>query len=78
MTRSALSAIAAAAMLSVLRFLVPTVGHSWAMVFIAAAHIYVGVMLTVLVQRRGRWVLGWACLAVPTAIETALFFVRGG
>jgi len=60
--------------LTVTRLYVPTVGHSWPMVFTAAAHIFVGVMVTLLWQRRGRWLLGWACLLVPTALEAAMFF----
>ncbi len=63
-----------AALLSVLRLFVPTVGHSWPMVFTAAAHIFVGVMLTLLWQRRGRWLVGWVCLGIPTALEALLFF----
>jgi len=68
---------ALAAALTAGRFYVPTVGHSWPMVFIAAAHIYVGVLLVLLWQRRGRWPLGWACLLVPSLTEASLFFAAG-
>jgi hypothetical protein len=60
--------------LAVTRLYVPTVGHSWPMVFIAAAHMFVGVMIALLWQRRGRWPLGWVCLGIPTALEAAMFF----
>ena len=43
------------------------------MVFIVIAHIFVGVMLTLLWQRRGRWALGWLCLGVPPT--QAMFFL---
>jgi len=67
-----IAAIAAA--LTAGRLFIPTVGHSWPMVFIAAAHIYVGVLLTLLWQRRGRWAVGWAGLLVPSLTEAYLFF----
>lgn len=63
---------------TMVRLFIPTVGHSWPMVFIAAAHIFVGVMLTLLWQRRGRWALGWVCLLVPTLLEAAMFFLANG
>jgi len=67
-----------AAAFTVVRLYVPTVGHSWPMVFIAAAHIYVGVMLALLWQRRGRWLFGWICLLVPSLLEAAMFFIVNG
>jgi hypothetical protein len=67
-----------AAALTAIRLYVPTVGHSWPMVFIAPAHIFVGVMLTLLWQRGGRWLLGWACLLAPSLLEAAMFFVANG
>jgi hypothetical protein len=66
------------AALTVARLFVPTVGHSWPMVFIAAAHIFVGVMVTLLWQRGGRWQLGWACLLVPSLLEAAMFIAANG
>lgn len=57
------------------RLFVPTVGHSWPMVFIAVSHIFVGVLLTLLWQKRGRWPLGWVCLSVPTILEAVMFFM---
>lgn len=71
---NALLALVAAA-LTIARLYVPTVGHSWPMVFIAAAHVFVGVMLAMLWERRGRWPLGWACLLVPTTLEAVMFFM---
>lgn len=65
--------ILVSAALTAIRLAVPTVGHSWPMVFTAAAHVFVGVMLTLLWQRRGRWWLGWLCLGVPTLLEAVLF-----
>jgi|GEM_PF-6417752 len=65
-----------AAALTVGRLFVPTVGHSWSMVFIAVAHFFVGAMAVLIWQSRGRWVLGWLCLLVPTALE-AVMFLRG-
>jgi hypothetical protein len=70
--------IALSAALTAVRLYMPTVGHSWPMVFIAAAHIFVGMVLTLLWQRRGRWPLGWACLLVPTLLEAAMFFLAAG
>ena len=70
--------ILATAVLTVARLFVPTVGHSWPMVYIAAAHIFVGVLLTLLWQRRGRWPLGWVCLGAPTVLETVMFFAVNG
>lgn len=70
--------IAAAVFLTVVRLLIPTVGHSWTMVFITGAHIFVGVMLTLLWQKQGKWPLGWICLGVPTAVEAAMFFAANG
>jgi membrane protein implicated in regulation of membrane protease activity len=67
-----------AAALTVARFIVPTVGHSWPMVFIAMAHIFVGVMLTLLWQRGWRWPFGWTCLLVPSLLEAAMFFAANG
>ena len=66
--------ILVAATLTVERLFIPTVGHSWPMVFIAISHIFVGVMLTLLWQKRGKWPLGWACLGVPTVLEAVMFF----
>jgi hypothetical protein len=83
--------IALALGISALRFAVRTVGHSWPMVFIALAHVYVGMLLLALYQEhRWRWLtsmgglvsllddLRFWCLFVPTAIETALFFMARG
>jgi hypothetical protein len=67
--------ISVAIALTVIRLHFPTVGHSWSMVFITAAHIFVGVMLTLLWQRRGRWLLGWICLMVPSLLELAMFLI---
>ena len=67
-----------AATLTAVRLFIPTVGHSWPMVFITAAHVFVGVMLTLLWQRRGKWPLGWICLGMPTALEATMFFVVNG
>ena len=78
MTRGDLPTIGAAVALSTLRLGMPTVPHSWFMVFVAAAHIYVGVMLCLLWQRRGRWPLGWVCLLVPSLIELAIFLAVEG
>jgi hypothetical protein len=33
--------------------------------------------ITLLWQHRGRWPLGWVCLAVPTLVEAAMFAMRG-
>jgi len=59
--------------LTAIRLFVPTAPHSWTMVFITAAHIYVGMMLTLLWQRRGAWLLGWVCLLVPSLLELVMF-----
>jgi hypothetical protein len=67
-----------AAALTIVRLYVPTVGHPWPMVFIVVPHIFVGVMLTLLWQRRGRWPFGWACLLVPSLLEAAMFFIVNG
>lgn len=64
--------ILAAVSLTVVRWFIPTVGHTWPMVFITW-----GVMLTLLWQRRGRWLLGWVCLGVPTVLEAVMFFTAG-
>ena len=53
MTRGDLLTVGATVALSTLRFGMPTVPHSWFMVFVAVAHIYVGVMLCLLIQQRG-------------------------
>jgi hypothetical protein len=66
-----------AALLSVLRFFVPTQAHSWPMVYVAVSHMFVGALLVLLWQKRGRWPLGWLCLGVPTLIETVLFCTGG-
>lgn len=58
-----------------LRPFVPTVGHSWPMVYIAFSHIFVGIMLTLLWLRQGRWWFGWLLLLAPTALEAFMFFV---
>lgn len=60
--------------LTVARLFVPTVGHAWPTVFMAAAHIYVGVVATLLWLRRGRWRLGWVYLLVPSLLEAVMFF----
>lgn len=73
MSGSSLLLIALALAFSITRLFVPTVGHSWPMVFTAAAHGFVGVLLCLLWQRRGRWPLGWACLLVPSLLELGLF-----
>jgi hypothetical protein len=66
--------IAVSLALSVLRLAVPTDPVlSWEESFKAVAHIFVGMMILRLVQRRGRWPLGWACLLVPSLLELALF-----
>ncbi len=65
--------IAAAIALTVTRLFVPTLGHSWPIVFIVVSHVFVGVMLTLLWQKRGRWPLGWVCLGVPTILEAVMF-----
>ena len=70
--------ILVAAALTGTRLFIPTIGHSWPMVFIVAAHVFVGVMLTLLWQRRGRWLLGWLCLGLPTILEAAMFFMVNG
>lgn len=70
--------LALATALTVIRLLVPTVGHSWPMVFIAISHMFVGMMLTLLWQRRGRWPFGWSCLLVPSLLEAAMFFIVNG
>jgi hypothetical protein len=67
--------ILVASVLTIVRLFVPTVGHSWSMVFITAAHIFVGVMATLLWQKRGKWLLGWLCLLVPSLLELAMFLV---
>jgi len=64
--------------LTVARLYTPTVGHSWPMVFIATAHIFVGVILTLLWQRGGRWPFGWACLLAPSLLEVAMAFTANG
>ena len=69
--------ISASLALTVIRLFIPTVGHSWPMVFIVVAHTYLGVMATLLWQARGKWPLGWACLAMPTIVEAAMFAMRG-
>jgi len=56
----------------------PTVPHSWFMVFVALSHIFVGMMVLRLVQLRGRWPLGWLCLAGPTLLELGMFLVKEG
>jgi hypothetical protein len=64
---------------SVLRLFVPTdPALSWDESFKAAAHIFVGMMVLRLMQRRGRWPLGWACLMVPSLLELALFLAARG
>lgn len=68
--------IVVTAALTILRLFVPTVGHSWPMVYIVVAHVFVGVLVTLLWQARGRWPLGWWCLGIPTALEAAMFFAR--
>lgn len=65
--------------LCLLRFLVPTDPMlTWDEAFKAAAHIFVGMMLCLLIQKRGRWLLGWICLAVPTWLELLLFLAARG
>jgi len=64
---------------SVLRLFVPTDPVlSWDESFKAAVHIFVGMMVLRLMQHRGRWPLGWACLMVPSLIELALFLAARG
>jgi hypothetical protein len=70
--------IALAAALTVGRLFIPTAGHSAPMIFIVVAHVFVGVMLTLLWQKRGRWALGWICLGVPTILEVAMFVLANG
>ncbi len=66
--------IALSLALAGLRFFVPTdPALSWDESFKAAAHIFVGMMVLRLVQRRGRWPLGWVCLMVPSLLELGLF-----
>lgn len=43
------------------------------MVYIAAAHIFAGMLTTLLWQAKGRWALGWWCLCVPTGLEVVMF-----
>jgi hypothetical protein len=68
--------IAATIAVTIGRLFFPTTGHSWAMVYIVVAHIFVGILLTLLWLKRGRWLLGWVCLGVPTVLETVMFFTR--
>ena len=80
--------ILAATALTVIRLFIPTVGHSWPMVFIAFAHFFVGAMAVLLWQSRGHWLwgwmtrgcwlLGWVCLLVPTILEAYMFFSVNG
>jgi hypothetical protein len=71
--------IALSLALSVLRLFVPTDPVlSWDESFKAAAHIFVGMMILRLVQRRARWPLGWVCLSVPTLLELGLFLAARG
>jgi hypothetical protein len=71
--------IALSLALSVLRLFVPTdPALSWDESFKAAAHIFVGMMVLRLVQRHGRWPLGWACLMVPSLLELVLFLAARG
>jgi hypothetical protein len=77
MTRASPLPILAAIGLSIARLFVPTVGHSWPLVFIASARVFVGVMLALL-RQHPRWVLGWVCLVVPTVLELGLFLAAGG
>jgi hypothetical protein len=76
MSSASLLPVALALALSIVRLFVPTVGHSWPMVFTAAAHVFVGVMLCLLWQYRGRWPLGWACLLIPSLLELTLFLIH--
>ncbi len=76
MTKTALILIAATLALSCIRLFMPTVPHSWFMVFVALAHIFVGMMVLRLVQLRGRWPLGWICLAMPTVLELGIFLAK--
>ena len=74
--------------LTVTRLFVPTVGHSWPMVFIAFAHFYVGAMAVLLWQSRGNWLWGWmtrgcwglgqVCFWVPAILEGVMFFSVNG
>ena len=73
MIRGDLLTIGAAVALSALCLAMPTVPHSWFMVCVAAAHIFVGVIQCLLWQRRGRWSPGWICLAAPSLLELAIF-----
>lgn len=73
------SLIAVSLALAVLRLFVPTDPVlSWDESFKAAAHIFVGMMVLRLVQSRGRWALGWACLLVPSLLELGLFLAARG
>jgi hypothetical protein len=65
--------IAVSLALCVIRLAMPTVPHSWFMVFVASAHIFVGMMILRLIQRRGNWELGWFCLSLPSLLELAMF-----
>ena len=78
MTKPAPILIAVTFALSIIRLLMPTVPHSWFMVFVALAHIFVGMMVLRLVQLRGRWPLGWICLAGPTLLELGMFLAKEG
>ncbi len=66
MSRASLLMIAVALGLSLVRFAMPTVPHSWFMVFVALAHIFVGMMLLALIQRRGeRSIMRALALVIP-------------
>jgi hypothetical protein len=71
--------IAVSLAFSVLRLFVPTDPTlSWDESFKAVAHIFVGMMILRLIQRRGHWPLGWACLLVPSLVELGLFLAARG
>jgi len=75
----ALLLIAASLALSIARLFIPTDPVlSWDEAFKAAAHIFVGMMFCLLIQRRGRWPLGWIILLVPSLLELFLFLTARG
>ena len=65
--------IVLAASFTLIRPFLPVTGHSDFVLFMAAAHIYVGWMLCWLWFRRWRWALGWTCLLVPSLTELVDF-----